>query len=607
MGLKNVVDFDNIANFTTDVSKIEIPVDNAQLKIGFTSIADFSEDFASDAGHVYDPNLAEFVAGALQKKDTTPANSIIGANFATNINANWRKDAGSLLAALVGSPTLTAGEVVCTGSQGFYYDYTTSAIETHKFEYRPNYTTTPPANINVVSTGNGVNNNDRFLISNSPSGNNLRYTLNDNTGATVISIATSIIGWNPTAGQKYEIEVVLDSVAGKIYLLIDGVLLNTKTVAPWDRGGIASRAWLGAFSPTYNRSEGDFDNYLVFTDAQHTGSYTPGYSVPNTLYSESKITMPLLPSPGIGDIRASAAMVTTETGAPRYIVSGLYWDGLAWEVSNGSYAQASSKADYVANFGSFPTTGVAGLIEEIVFDASNTQSTVSQYDMAAEAEYYDMTNPTIRPNGFTHSDGLEGLINTEFTEPGSDAVRQLVERRTTPGAPSEFMRWDGAAWVATTEDYANANTLSDIHDNAAALDLLAGYYVRLATFLHSEDGLTTPTITTYTLCYSFTTDEPEPRKCILWGWLRKSSDEEIVGAVKIITKTAFTHTGVIVPKSEVRVVAKANGYWEIALYETATVAETYTVEIRDEEPADKVTTYVITLPDQDSENLANLV
>jgi len=110
----------------------------------------FNEPFAADPGFTYDNTQTEFVAGLMQQKDQSPANSIFAANYSIDKDLNWHKGGGSLVGTLNGTPSFI-GKMVCTGTQGVYYTANTAPIESHKFKYTPNYSGAPPTNINLVT------------------------------------------------------------------------------------------------------------------------------------------------------------------------------------------------------------------------------------------------------------------------------------------------------------------------------------------------------------------------------------------------------------------------------------------------------------------------
>jgi len=130
-----------------------------------------------------------------------------------------------------------------------------------------------------------------MLLTHSPSGDTFRATIFDSAGAAILNIitigATSV---GLVAGVEYEIEVVIDSIAGTYRLFLDGVLYGTQTPGIWTRGVSASRFYLGASPAIYNTAQASFDDYIFFDNSQHTANYVPGYVSPDVLYGKRSVT-----------------------------------------------------------------------------------------------------------------------------------------------------------------------------------------------------------------------------------------------------------------------------------------------------------------------------
>lgn len=341
--------------------------------------------YTTSTNYTFDSSLVEFVADQAQLKKIVPANSVMYNNFTTT-NLTWSNVGGSLTGTLNGSPVITAGKLVCAGSQGVYYTGTSAAQETMRVLYTPNYTGNPPANINIIGISNPSNNNDRFLLSHSPSGGTLRITANTNTGGVVA--ATIAIGAAPgfTAGVEYEIEVHVNSSTdgGKIRLFINGVLHGTLSLGLWSRGGISSRYSVGASTKLYNRAEGSFDNFIVYSDIQHTTTYTPGQAIPQTLYSITNPTVKTNATVTTDGISAFTE-TSTKTGSDEIKYTIIqnsihkYWTGSAWATSDATYAQSSTASDINTNSSTLSFTD-GQVVQLNAFLHSDTGGTTPQLD-----------------------------------------------------------------------------------------------------------------------------------------------------------------------------------------------------------------------------------
>lgn len=605
--------YDNPANFTFDSNVIEVDGSGARLVLEYFPQQDFSEDFTDDTGFVYDNTKSEFISGLVRQIDQTPSDMQIAVKYTSNVNVSWSKIGGDT-AVLNGTPTIVSGQLACSGAQGVVYETTANlySIGTVKFKYTPNYTGSPLQNENMASIEqrSGVGNN-RLILTHSPSGDNFRITLtegNNNPIYTAAAIGSS--GLNLQSGTQYEIELNWDSVTGIIRVFIGGNLNGSLSPGPWTFNSETMDLNVGATTNIYNSANASFDDVSLFDMVQHTANYTPGYTLLDFIYAENSLTLPIFTYSGPGLLRPAGAPTSTETGTPRYIVQGKYWDGAAWSNSNGSYAQSSSKADIVANIATFPTTGLSTITVILVFGDSNSLSTVDQIDFSVVGQAYDTNNPQIVPNSFTRVDGIESLTVTENVT-GADAIKYIIERRSALGGQSSYFYWDGAAWATSDQTYAQSNTANEIDTNALSLDLTNGYYIRLVALLHSEDSFSTPELVSTALTYDFNVVPSVPNRVILYGWLRDAKSNPLVGTIYIDNVIPFKHSGLVFPKSRVSKDTDANGYFEFdgddKLVETATVAKTYTIQINYTNALSEALIAEVTIPDQDSVNISDLI
>lgn len=570
------------ANYIFDPVKVEVVGGIAQLKLTVAGGQIFNEDFADDTGFTYDNTKVEFVGGQIQQKDITPTNSLFAVSYDTNANPiineanlNWHKSGGSLTAVLNGAPIIVGNKLVCTGTQGLYYSRNSLIVETHKFKFTPNYTTSPPANLNMVSGWNGSN-NDRFALTHSPSGNNLRFTLNDNVGGTILATATAFAGtWTPTAGVEYEFELVLDSVLGTVRVFIDGVLHDTLSPGTWTRGTGAMRYYIGA-SPiigSYDRAEGSFDDYIMFSDAQHTVGYTPGYTIDPTIYTGSEIELPVFVHAGLGTIISLDGMSSSELGSPRYSFEAgslghVYWNGADWVASDGSYVQANDVATANTNLPSL--TAISGELTfhvHVHYTNTNTQSSVDDLTVQHTADtIYDITNPTIIPTTAISQDALLTFLEV-VNVAGLDEVRIALR----VGGQDKY--WDGATWVDADGTYTQTNDFATIQTNLAAFTVKGALLPVI--YLHSNDGSTTPNIDDLTISFDFFGGVSVDLKInTVWGYVFDSEDNPIEGVKIHVSPLIYAEINekIIAPK---RLIVKTNseGYWEAKLIETDSIID----------------------------------
>lgn len=533
MSLVKTYLFDNPAELTlvnceVDAGKvINSLVDKAGLQ--------FLQGFATDTGFTYDSNLAEFVAGVVRSKSQLPANAVFGGTFPSpSFNLDWFPG-GSVTGILNGAPTNPSGKIICAGAQGVGWAYTSLAKETHKFRFTPNYSGAPaPDNVNVLSIHNGTNNNDRFNLTHSPAGGTLRLTLYNSTGSVVIPIATAVGGaWSPTAGQEYEFMVTLDSSApGRVRVFINGVLHGTNTPGAWTRGGVATRAQLGASTSIYNNGEGSYDDYIAFSDIQETGNYTPGYTIPLTQYSESTVDLPTFDYSGLGFIQLLSAIAITSVGAPRFIVNGDYWDGAAWSISDGSYAEASSAALITANIDSLDVSGSNELDISIVLPTENVQASVDNIDVTYTGQVRSLLGTCVTDDPIITKELIS--FAAVANEPVDTEIRYIMLVNGDP------FWWNGSAWALSNDDATQSNTLAEVQANAVGL-VVDNITLQLKVVLISTDESKTPEMLTATFNYLFGALAPtSANQCYVYGFLIDIEGNVIEGATVNVKPSAAT-------------------------------------------------------------------
>lgn len=563
-------DFLDSANFTFDSERIEF-VSGGGVTLSLREAAlTFTESFDSSTGFTFDSSLIEFAGGVMRQKNRTPASSVMAAKYETTANLNWRNDGGSLSGTLNGSPTISGGRLICTGSQGVSYTRTSSAIETFKIKYTPNYTGAPPANINIVSsTGGGVL--DRFLLTHSPSGDTFRITLNNSSGAVVVATATTIGGASLVAGTTYELEVSINSTAGTVRLFINGVANGTLSPGAWARGGVSRSYYVGADNTAiYNRAEASFDDFIHFSNEQHTSGYTPGYTLVDTLYGATTPTLPVFNHVGVGSIVSLTSLTVTETDSPRYTIaldggSQQYFNGSAWANSDSSYAQANSRVDFNANIASLSgQSGALSVTLQVAFTNTNTQGSVDALTLSHQGhDGYYTDNPTVTPKTKFDADEINSVTELSTIASGSlDLVKYIL------AVDNVKYYHDGINWTTSDGTYAQSNTEVEVNTNATSLlgTALRGEICPVI-FLHSDDGQTRPVLTSFEIDFSFFGgDAVDLSTCTLFGYTRDILDNIVEG----VTVSASLPYSVeledrLLGTGPAATLSDSEGYWELNL------------------------------------------
>lgn len=558
--LSSSLSYSSLTGLTLDSSLFEIVSSRLQLKLQPNPEQIFSQDFSSATGFTYNSSLAEFVGGVVRQVDQTPANSVFAGKFDTTANLNWHKS-GSTTGVPNGSPTITAGKLVCTGTQGVYFVGNTNTDESFKFRYTPNYLTAPPQNLNIFSIYNGANTNDRFDLTHSPSGGStIRITAYNSEGTLITGVAQNIASWDFTQDQEYELEVGIDATIGSIDVFIDGQLIGGVSITPWTRGTAASRYYLGASPSIYDVAQGTFDDCIKFSTIQHTASYTPGYTIPGTIYATSKVDGPPFSYVGVGTVLSVDDSVVQETGIPHFILDGEYHNGSAWVTSDGTYAQANTSADLIANLNTFAGNG-SPFSWSVVFPDTNTQASVDFFSIEVTGQIYTQGGVRVVHDTLIKTDALSS-VTSDVNVSGSDSIKHYI---VVDGAPKYF---NGASWVASDETLAQSNTLAEINNNATSLDVSSGVDLQLGAIFVSSDGKTTPDLGMAEVTYDFWAGDPsEYVTTYVYGWIYDEGNSPVSGASVYSELTIKQESGntIALPRNKKRVSTNSAGYWEMEL------------------------------------------
>jgi hypothetical protein len=336
-------------------------------------------------------------------------------------------------------------------------------------------------------------------------------------GSQIANIMAGV--WSPVAGTTYEIELDYDLNAGANRVFINGAQFGLTDTHTGSRSGTIGQLVVGSnYNGTFT-SNFSISSLEIFSAVQHTANYTPGYTVPATIYAETNITCPTTSytAPEIGLFLTAAS--STESGTPGYTMNSQWFNGSAIVASNGTYAQSNTKAQILALIAALAPTGIpltsSSITVNVILPAGNSPASVtvlgfsvSGYLYPTGAQYIELASPI-------RTDDLVSAA-AAFSAPTNTEVGFYLSVNGTP------MWWNGSAWVASNQTIAQSNTTADITTNAPALaaQLTGGANINLGVLLQSLDRQTTPTITSQTLAYNFRAPvSVPPYVCSVWAYL----------------------------------------------------------------------------------------
>ncbi len=184
---------------------------------------------------------------------------------------------------------------------------------------------------------------------------------------------------------------------------------------------------------------------------------------------------------------------------------------------------------------------------------------------ATGVELYSKSNPNIIAKSQIETDGLLAFTETIAATP-PDSVRWFV---CVSGLP---MWHNGSAWVSSDKSLAQSNTAAEINANVGTLDLSGGAMVQLAAVLHSDDGDTTPSVSQHTTDFQFFTEPDALVECRVFGYLKDSEGDPIVGAPVKATNAPFLIGDTQIDQRTASTVTASDGLWQLDLVESETPA-----------------------------------
>ena len=612
--ISQTYNFNNAANYTLN----QAAVSSGKGKLALTTLSglDFIQNFTSSTGFSYDVTKAEFVGGQVQQKAQGDG-ALFGANFSVDEDANWA--AGSATGILVNA-TINAGKLDCTGGGLKFCRYSsTSNMGIQKgcirFRVTPGYGYPPPSQYYLFcQTTSPAPTFGGALSLYHTASSDLRLQCKNSAGVSVFTV--NLGKWYCNSGQEYVFEVDYDFDAGATRVFINGTQLGATIPDVFSRGANVARLVLGTEWTETSVTDYSFDDILLFDTVQHTSNHSSAYSVPDTKYAASNVTLPEMEYTNVGQIQAFEQFTTTEGGVPKYTIqigrSGnyLYYDGSQWDVSDGSYAQATDVATFNTNCGSLPIQGEIYGQFKVHFTNTNVQASVDVLTatMTGQQYYSSGTIITLETTAEDFSAFTDTVTNTANT-----TVTYAIY------VDGVLKYWDGAAFSTSDGSFAQTNTSADINSHIG--DLLSApattkFYILIVTSDRQETGK----IDTLTFAYDHGGPPTTPAKCIIWGYYRDISGNPVSGAVvsfSLVRKSSeYKEAANNIIEKPISTTTRVSGYFEQPLIRSSEyegTAAKYIVSIS--KPADNLNTaktstgvkLEITVPDAVDRDITTLL
>lgn len=335
--------------------------------------------FTTPANYTFDSDVIEVTGGKAKLKDQRPADATFHANYNADINGNWGD--GTLAGTPVGGAAVVDSKLDLAHDDVRYVDYDadlnadsqqTGCI---RCKVTPNYSGTPTSTqiFCRIDKANGDTANE-VLLAHKDDGS-LLVRIKDSADADIIN--ASMGAWSPVLGTEYEFELNYDIATGATRLFIDGTQFGSTKTDTGTRDANIGLVRIGANITGTTTSNFLFDDLIVFSTVQHIADYTPGQSIPSTVYST---TDPQLVCNATFRHEGLEGFAETKTVAGsddiKYVLKKgtvkYYWTGSAWAVSDGTYAQANTSGDIETNKATFTTVAVTTEVTVLLHSADGS-------------------------------------------------------------------------------------------------------------------------------------------------------------------------------------------------------------------------------------------
>jgi hypothetical protein len=319
---------------------------------------------------------------------------------------------------------------------------------------------------------------------------------------------------------------------------------------------------------------GAVDQVLVYDTVQHTSNYIPNWTgIPDADFLEGYDTLPEMVYTGAGTLRLFDALTSVYSGdiliALQIGRSGVwtYWDGSSWATGNGTKDYMCILADFASNVNTLNIEGKIYGQFKIYFPISYTQSHISELTASLTAQIYPTDNPTLEYIGSTLSmSSLISFVET-ITASGSDLVRFILMVNGTYVYYSATL----SSWVTSDLSLPQTNSGSEITANASTLSTENYIELGMLVILHSQDGITTPTISNIALSYNFHAERPaDADLCTVFGYISDITDEPVENVsieVKAKNIASYSDEKLVTTKTKT-IESDSDGYWSINLYKS---------------------------------------
>jgi len=507
------ITYNNSANYSvSDSNKIVVDLsenNQASLKPQSGNINDWT--FTTSGNYTYNSGVIDVSGDSAQLKNLKPTDATTYANFTDNINLTWSD--GTNTGTATGGASVTGGFLDLAYGDVRYveYDADLNADSVNsgcfRFSLKPNYSGNPSEQyVFFMVAKNYIDSDNQIGIIHRTDGV-LRLVFRDSVGN---GTSISLPAWSPTSGTEYEFELnyKVDSPAA-IRLFINGVQHGTTDTTVYNRSSDINVFRIGTWNSAEVNSNFSIGYMLVFSSVQHTNNYTPGASIPDTIYDT---TYPdIYPSSGYAYTSVLSAFTETSTiidGDFKYQISSnggstwKWWNGSTWiEITGGQtdswyYTNESNSANTInTNILTFDSSGTFNF-RAFIHSNDGTGTPVLDNIRIEESVTYSTTD-NLYVDTNDNSQISPSLLFAWLTITVTDTLPSNTDIRImfSNDGRSTWLSWDGSAWSEPVDatKRANATSLSNVSTNFNSLPI-GDLTLDVRLFLYTSNQFDTPLV-----------------------------------------------------------------------------------------------------------------
>jgi hypothetical protein len=361
--------FTNAANYTLSNS------DLIKVSGGYLQLRDQRETFNGGTGTFY-------------------------ANYTSNINGTWGD--GTLTGTATGGAGVSGGKLDLAGATKYVnYPGASNADSAQTLCVRmlatPKYSGTPADHRYFFSIAKATSDIDNLIQLYHNSAGNIAIAIYDSTGTVIKN--SDFGAWSPTADTEYEIELNVDITTGATRLFIDGTQKGSTLTETGTRDTTIAHFGIGVAYNEAKKTDMLFDDILIFSTVQHTANYTPGATIPQTIYSTANPYVDVNATFKSSDLLVFTETPFSKTGSDEFKYCVNVGGVLKWNNagtvgnSNGTYSQANTDDEITSTIGDFVNSRID--VSFRIFVHSDNGTTNPQLDTISVTFDSVLADPTL--------------------------------------------------------------------------------------------------------------------------------------------------------------------------------------------------------------------